>query len=93
MLEQTPASGRVAPLSPTTPLSLNMFLALCAPLSFSVRLAAEISGMISASGLLGVRGGKGCRSRWGASHRVILCLQTWPEVASAAYREVFSPWS
>lgn len=46
---QIPASGRVAPYPPTPP-SLNMFLALCAPLSFSVRLPTEISGMMSASG-------------------------------------------
>lgn len=49
MLGQITASGRVAPY-PLTPPSLNMFLALCAPLSFSVRLPAEISGMTSASG-------------------------------------------
>lgn len=35
---------------PLPPLSLNMLFALCAPLSFSVRLAAEISGMMPASG-------------------------------------------
>lgn len=35
---------------PYHPLTLNMLFALCAPLSFSVRLAAEISGMAPASG-------------------------------------------
>lgn len=46
-----PASGRVAPYPPPPHRPpLNMFLALCAPMSFSVQLAAEISGMMSASG-------------------------------------------
>lgn len=98
MLEQTPSSGRVAPLSPATPLSLNMFFALRAPLSFSVQLAAEISGMTPASGqrprcgLLGAAEATEAEVGWGgASHRVILCLQTWLEVASAAHQAVSSP--
>lgn len=38
MLEQIPASGKRGspPTLPTAPLSLNIFLALCAPLSFTV---------------------------------------------------------
>lgn len=49
MLEQAPSSGRVAPLPPTNPHTKHV-ICLIAPLSFSVRLAAEISGMTSASG-------------------------------------------
>lgn len=97
MLEQTPSSGRVAPLSPT--LSLNMVSALCAPLSFSVRLAAEISGMTPASGrrpgrgLLGAAEATRQSGGGGAGVPQSLCLQTWLEVASAAHRAVSSPGS
>lgn len=46
MLEQDPClwEAWLSPTPPRRPLSLNIFLALCAPLSFSVTPDAVISG-------------------------------------------------
>ena len=77
-----PAGSVVPPPHPAVPLSLNISLALCAPLSFTVsRQDAVIQGLMSgrrprpqvwsppAWGRQGWRG-------WGASHRVGLCRLT-----------------
>lgn len=73
LLEQTPIPRDVWLPYPLPPLTLNMLFALCAPLSFSVRLAAEISGMTPASGqrprcgLLGAAEAQEGDVGWGAS--------------------------
>lgn len=97
MLGQIPASGRVAPYPPYPSLTKHVSCLMC-PIELQcpascrdfrddVSQGAEASGVVS-SGLWGRQG----RSGWGASCRVPRCLQTWPEVASAAHQAVSSPW-